>query len=235
MHLRDLPTDRGGGTQRKESASRAGVAPRLVRSGPEVRFLPRGRRKRRGRSERLPRHEGGKDSSRYSESGSESLARLRRGGDSSRLRCVGVPLGGRGLANFDRRGVVVRGGTGINVSDFQVHVFDLPSKAMVAAGGAQVKETGGSAGSSEPVRVVRFRKLAFPAAEAGATWQVANVSAKVRVKTPGGGGREPVVVGRTHTLLFFLLESRRPRSIPFPSPFLFFTPLGRMRSNNSSL
>ena len=91
-----------------------------------------------------------------------------------------------------------RGGTEINVSDFQVHVFDL-SPGASSGRGAQVKGTGGPAGSSKPVRVVRFRKLASPAAEAGATWQLANVSAKVRVKTPGGGGREPVVVGRIHT------------------------------------
>mgnify|MGYP006989426757 CR=1 FL=1 len=81
---------------------------------------------------RLPRHEGGKDSSRYSESGSGSLSRLRRGeirtgfGAMAFFAAVGV------WQTFGRRGVV-EGGTGINVS-FRVHVFDLSPGAMAAAG-----------------------------------------------------------------------------------------------------
>ena len=87
-----------------------------------------------------------------------------------------------------------------------------------------MKETGDSAGSNEPARVVRFRKLAFPVAEAGATWQVANVSAMVRVMTPGGGGCEHVVVGRkhthTHTLLSFFSRVGDPGRFLFCPPFL---------------
>ena len=77
---------------------------------------------------RFPRHKGGKDSSRYFESGSGSLARFRRGGfvpASVRRRSSRRILG----TSEDRRG-------GINVSDFQVHVFDL-SPGVIAAVGAR--------------------------------------------------------------------------------------------------
>ena len=184
---------------------------------------------------RFPRYEGGKDSSRYSESGSGSLTRLRRG----KIRPGFGASAIFGVVGVWQTSVVAessRGGTGINVSDFQVRVFDLLPERWQRQG--RVGEgNGGPAGSSEPVRVVRFRKLATPVAEAGAMWQVANVFAKMRVRTHGGGGCEPVVVGRTHTYThvfsFFswVGDSGRFLFCPLSIP----TPLGRMRSSNFSL
>ena len=98
------------------------------------------------------------------------------------------------------------------ISRFMSSIF-LPERWQRR--GAQVKETGGPAGSSEPVRVVRFRNLASPAAEAGATWQVANVFAKVRVRTRGGGGR-------THTNTSFLSSQWSATPVDSSSVHLFF-------------
>ena len=82
---------------------------------------------------RLSRHEGGKNSSRYSESGSGSLSQLRR----EEIRPGFGASAFFATVEACKLSVVAgsSGGTGINVSDFQVHVFDL-SPIVVAVAGA---------------------------------------------------------------------------------------------------
>ena len=204
--------------ERKESASRAGVAPRSGRPGLEVRFFCGGGGNGVTGRNCLPRHERGKDSSRYFESGSGFLARLRRGKVRPGFGAQAFFAAVRVVADY--RGVKRSSGEGERGLMFLFTVSCHRSFPRCGSSGrdVQVKGSGGPAGRSEPVRVVPYRKLAFPATEARATWQVAIVSVKVRVRAQRRRARTRRRRENTHTHPhFFSIFSR----VGDPGRFLF--------------
>mgnify|MGYP006989419745 CR=1 FL=1 len=180
----------------------------LTASGSSLRLCGGGGNDVAGRN-RLPRQEGGKDTSRYFESGSGSLARFCRGEIRSGFGALAFFAVAGVWQTSGRRGDVVGGGTGINVPDF--HVFDLSPGASIGRG-AQVKETGGPVPSRE-----RLHK--------GEGEDARRRRARTRRRR-----------ANTHTHFFsFILRVGDPGRFLFP-PFQFPTPIGRMRSkSNSSL
>ena len=84
---------------------------------------------------RLPRHEGGKDLSRYFESGSGSVSQLRRGEIRPGFYAMAFFAAVGVWETLDRRGVVGEG-TGINVISFQVRIFGI----FQANGGGKTKQ-----------------------------------------------------------------------------------------------
>ena len=93
---------KAAGAKRGWTAGDVSSSPRLRISSPppEAHFVPAGRRERRGRSEPSPEAQGRKGFVPVLRVGLRVSCSIMSGGDSSRLRCVGVLRGGRSMVNF---------------------------------------------------------------------------------------------------------------------------------------